>query len=105
MLGGVLNGRGLEEDVVQGRRRNCSMFKCYGNEPVERKKGVAGDRGELLIMGFDAGVEELSLVIRMSCLFIVTAGESWVEVVGALLAVSIFSMNWMTFLQLKVSMS
>ena len=105
MLGGVLNGRGMEEDVVQGRRRNCSMFKCYGIEPVERKKGGAGDRGELLIMGFDAGVEELSLVIRMSCLFIVTAGESWVEVVGALLAVSIFSMNWMTFLQLKVSMS
>lgn len=31
--------------------------------------------------------------------------KSWVEVVDAFLSVSIFSMNWITFHQLKVSMS
>lgn len=41
--------------------KNCSMFKYYGTESLGRKKGGAEDREELLIiMGSDAGVEELS---------------------------------------------
>lgn len=36
----MVDERGMEEDVVLGWRRNCSLFKCYGIESVERKKAM-----------------------------------------------------------------
>lgn len=66
----MVNERGMKEDMVLGWRRNCSMFKCYGIESVERKKDGAGDWGGLLTMGPNTELEELSLVRRMGCLFL-----------------------------------